>query len=261
MATPGRLLFATCLVAVSRRDGSALAMRAPDKAPDLPEGWCDKRYGTPTATTGECMCKHECEGRGCERAQGFIWYAYAKCPSCECVPAAGAAADLPPAEKPKPPSPPPKAAAGGDAGCGGDGGGCGDGAAAKGVAAGGDEGGEGDDDDDMGDGYVRYEGAHDPFNFEGDDAPPQSALEAALEWADEHARGFFAGLIVLAMLAVFLPALFMMSSQTGKPPAAAAAAVGGGKPSATASADAGGADADAAVAPAAAAGEGSKKSD
>lgn len=58
---------------------------APSTPPELPEGWCDPQWGTPTRTTGECMCRSRCEGSGCESAQGFIWYAYARCPTCKCV--------------------------------------------------------------------------------------------------------------------------------------------------------------------------------
>ena len=63
-----------------------------DKSKHYPEGWCDTQYGTPTRTTGECMCKFECEGGGCERQQGFIWYSYAKCKTCKCVAAKAAPA-------------------------------------------------------------------------------------------------------------------------------------------------------------------------
>ncbi len=54
----------------------------------LCKGWCDLRYGTPTQTTGECICKPSsiCQGPRCEQAQGFIWYAYTQCPTCQCVP-------------------------------------------------------------------------------------------------------------------------------------------------------------------------------
>ena len=55
-------------------------------APDLPDGWCVG--GTPTATTGECMCRSTCEGPRCRNEQGFVWYAYKECPSCKCVAAA-----------------------------------------------------------------------------------------------------------------------------------------------------------------------------
>jgi hypothetical protein len=59
---------------------------APDVAPELPIGWCDTRYGSPTATTGECICAEECEGRGCQRQLGFVFYEYTACPTCKCVP-------------------------------------------------------------------------------------------------------------------------------------------------------------------------------
>jgi len=59
------------------------ASRAPDQAPDLPAGWC--KGGTPTRTTGECMCPQECRGSHCKREQGFVWYSGADCPTCECV--------------------------------------------------------------------------------------------------------------------------------------------------------------------------------
>eukprot|EP00629_Pelagomonadales_sp_RCC1024_P012901 CAMPEP_0119285348 /NCGR_PEP_ID=MMETSP1329-20130426/32022_1 /TAXON_ID=114041 /ORGANISM="Genus nov. species nov., Strain RCC1024" /LENGTH=180 /DNA_ID=CAMNT_0007286059 /DNA_START=98 /DNA_END=637 /DNA_ORIENTATION=+ len=66
---------------------AASAGQAPaeDKAANYPVGWCDTNWGTPTRTTGECMCKQACDGPKCERAQGFVWYAYEKCPSCKCV--------------------------------------------------------------------------------------------------------------------------------------------------------------------------------
>jgi magnesium-transporting ATPase (P-type) len=61
--------------------------RAPEKAPDLPNGWCDLRYGKPTTTTGECIClTGECEGSGCQNEQGFVWYEYKKCSNCKCMP-------------------------------------------------------------------------------------------------------------------------------------------------------------------------------
>lgn len=50
-----------------------------------PPGWCDPLQGTPTRTTGECVCKKDCVGAGCQRAQGFVWFAYTSCPSCKCV--------------------------------------------------------------------------------------------------------------------------------------------------------------------------------
>lgn len=53
------------------------AHRAPDvQDPNIPDAsvWCgDKQLGTPTKTTGECICKYLCEGR-CTRSQGFNFY-------------------------------------------------------------------------------------------------------------------------------------------------------------------------------------------
>jgi hypothetical protein len=59
--------------------------RAPEKSPDLPDGWCDTRYGTPTRSTGECICKQKCIGKGCRHEQGIIWYEYRTCPKCQCI--------------------------------------------------------------------------------------------------------------------------------------------------------------------------------
>lgn len=66
---------------------SASGMRAPDVAPVLPDGWCDSKYGTPTRTTGECICKPFaiCEGPHCVNEQGFIFYSGERCPTCQCV--------------------------------------------------------------------------------------------------------------------------------------------------------------------------------
>lgn len=62
-----------------------LGSRAPDTAPNLPDGWCDTHYGTPTRSTGECICKYACLGNGCRREHGLNWYEYKSCPSCKCV--------------------------------------------------------------------------------------------------------------------------------------------------------------------------------
>ena len=143
----------------------AVAMRAPDVAPDLPDGWCVG--GTPTATTGECMCRSTCEGPRCRNEQGFVWYAYKECPSCKCVAAA-----------PKAPE-------------------AGGGAAAPAAPA---KRGADDEPSDDEEGYVPYEGQHDPFGFEGEDGPELSPLEAALEWIDENSRAIFAGVAALGAL-------------------------------------------------------------
>jgi hypothetical protein len=75
------IFFLTVVVAI------VSAGRAPDKAPDLPAGWCTPVYGTATRTTAECMCRHDCRGPGCKREQGFIWYDGLTCPSpkCDCL--------------------------------------------------------------------------------------------------------------------------------------------------------------------------------
>ncbi len=80
-----QLVLSVCIFIVTIFQ-NGYALRAPDVAPELPEGWCDARYGSATKTTGECIClTAECEGRGCEKEQGFVWYSYSKCPACRCV--------------------------------------------------------------------------------------------------------------------------------------------------------------------------------
>ena len=73
------------LVGLLAQRCAAGAAPAADASKDFPAGWCDTQHGTPTRTTGECMCKTACEGSGCRREQGFIWYSYASCPTCKCV--------------------------------------------------------------------------------------------------------------------------------------------------------------------------------
>ena len=71
------LLVVVCMLALSR------ASRAPDVAPDLPDGWC--KGGKPTSTTAECICSPGvCVGRGCHREQGFEWYK-PDCSTCRCT--------------------------------------------------------------------------------------------------------------------------------------------------------------------------------
>ena len=85
---------------------AAGAAPAADASKDFPAGWCDTQHGTPTRTTGECMCKTACEGSGCRREQGFIWYSYASCPSCRCVGGTDAGAAEVEEEDDEPPPPP-----------------------------------------------------------------------------------------------------------------------------------------------------------
>ena len=61
------------------------AGQAPDRPPDLPEGWCSNEYGSPTRSTGECICKRFCIGRACRREHGLAFYKYSDCPECQCV--------------------------------------------------------------------------------------------------------------------------------------------------------------------------------
>lgn len=63
---------------------------APSEGPKLPAGWCAEKEGTLTRSTGECMCRYGCEGRGCQSGQGMIWYAFKECKSgCRCTPKPG----------------------------------------------------------------------------------------------------------------------------------------------------------------------------
>lgn len=66
---------------------------APDKdlSLDFPADWCDKKTGTATRTTGECICKGQCEGPDCVNQQGLSFYSYNKCPTCKCMPLTGGA--------------------------------------------------------------------------------------------------------------------------------------------------------------------------
>ena len=77
-------LVLLCVV-VALQSFCGVAHSAPDVAPDLPDGWCDRIFGAPTRTTGECICKVDCEGPRCVREQGFVFYSGVNCPSCKCV--------------------------------------------------------------------------------------------------------------------------------------------------------------------------------
>eukprot|EP00804_Cyclotella_cryptica_P006475 CCRYP_012771-RA/>CCRYP_012771-RA protein AED:0.03 eAED:0.03 QI:202/1/1/1/0/0/5/3657/102 len=82
-----RRLFALLLAMACLRAGEC--GYAPDKSPELPDGFCPKETGTVTATTGECMCnwqhKDGCVGSGCQYQMGLSWYHYS-CEDCKCVP-------------------------------------------------------------------------------------------------------------------------------------------------------------------------------
>lgn len=55
---------------------------------NFPKNWCDKQHGTATRTTGECICKGQCDGPSCINMQGLSFYSYEKCPTCTCLPGA-----------------------------------------------------------------------------------------------------------------------------------------------------------------------------
>ncbi|KAL7481092.1 hypothetical protein ACHAW6_006776, partial [Cyclotella cf. meneghiniana] len=59
----GRCLFALLVGMTYLRRGEC--GYAPDKSPELPDGFCPKETGTVTATTGECMCNWQHKD-GCE---------------------------------------------------------------------------------------------------------------------------------------------------------------------------------------------------
>ena len=53
---------------------------------NIPESNCHPIYGRATTTTSECIClSHNCEGKHCQRDQGYTWYNYDKCPTCRCT--------------------------------------------------------------------------------------------------------------------------------------------------------------------------------
>ena len=83
----GRMNVLRCLL-LWRLGLGVLAERAPDVAPviDRPN-WCV--HGSPTRTTGECMCKwsnkEACVGPACHYEYGLSWHHYT-CLECACQP-------------------------------------------------------------------------------------------------------------------------------------------------------------------------------
>lgn len=51
----------------------------------FPSNWCDNRFGKPTRTTAECVCFGSCIGPKCQNIDGFIFYSYIDCPTCQCT--------------------------------------------------------------------------------------------------------------------------------------------------------------------------------
>ena len=74
----GTLLITTLL------HGSSAHVPTTDISSNYPQGWCNA-LGSPTRTTGECICKQDCYGPVCQREQGLSFYSYTKCPTCSCV--------------------------------------------------------------------------------------------------------------------------------------------------------------------------------
>lgn len=74
----GTLLITTLL------HGGSPHVSTTDVSSNYPQGWCNA-LGSPTRTTGECICKQDCYGPACQREQGLSFYSYTKCPTCSCI--------------------------------------------------------------------------------------------------------------------------------------------------------------------------------
>jgi len=68
------------LLALALLGAANIEARAPDvQSPEVPDAslWCgDRSLGSPTRTTGECICKYACEGPKCVHSQGFRFFAW-----------------------------------------------------------------------------------------------------------------------------------------------------------------------------------------
>ena len=88
----GRALARVLLAMTATAISAAYPFSDHEHAPATPpviarKGWCIE--GTPTRTTGECMCrwssKEACSGPGCQYQYGLSWYHHT-CESCLCLP-------------------------------------------------------------------------------------------------------------------------------------------------------------------------------
>ena len=76
------------LIGLSHKAKAGDSHRAPDEPPVIDrEDWCV--FGTPTRTTGECMCrwsdKNACQGSKCQFEFGLAWHHFT-CLDCACQP-------------------------------------------------------------------------------------------------------------------------------------------------------------------------------
>lgn len=47
---------------------------------------CPSKYARETTSTNECICmSRNCEGPKCQSGQGFVWYNFLDCPTCQCI--------------------------------------------------------------------------------------------------------------------------------------------------------------------------------
>ena len=74
------MVFTRYLFALTLLGAASIEARAPDVLPsEVPEAslWCgDRSLGSPTRTTGECICKYACEGPKCVHSQGFRFFTW-----------------------------------------------------------------------------------------------------------------------------------------------------------------------------------------
>ena len=89
---PFNLLFAFLIFILSISASNGGESRDVGTPESLPAGWCNKKFGSPTRTTGECICHKECTGPRCRREMGLSFYSYKECPTCQCISASGSSA-------------------------------------------------------------------------------------------------------------------------------------------------------------------------
>lgn len=141
---------------------------------NFPKNWCDNKHGTATRTTGECICKGQCEGPSCINMQGLSFYSYVKCPTCTCLPSNLSTKAGQSEEVVNPNS------------------------------------GKNEEDDSGNDQGIRYANKHSGrahySNFDGDSGDNDETTLTVMEWIDENGRYIFA---ICATLAIFV-LIFML---------------------------------------------------